>query len=485
MPMGGSYLDDKTDFNRGMPRKLIGANFTIPHNKAGSNYQSGSNTQGNNQSGTIPRGHNPSGTNPQGETLLPRRYNPSDSIPRRANHSGINPQTGTYPHSGTNQLGINLTDSQNISQGFIHHSQDSHMRFRIRPIHNTDDYDLVSASPASNTPVIKDDSSLVSASPASHTPRIVDDHSLTSSQMRNNPYFNSNRDGDPAVQSSHEEIYRRERERTWYAPPRSKTVSTSDIGGVPSSPTSSTSDIDDLPSSSFVSTSQIRGGGVPKSTSSHYTNYTKHGTDGENNSIRSARVGDLNFNYRNSYDTRPVMVRAATPLSMHTNFSKDPVVGVTDPEASHIDFNLRKNKVIQGYNTQISKLNSGKEVVLIQDPKRVGLSEWLKVKFKLYPIGEHKGVEKISLKYVDITKRKLCWHIWEKDRNKYESYEDFKKSWPEKTDIWKEMKSDVKNDLKSLINDLVNVKNPFHVDASKSSPHLEHSKHNSGKKYKS
>ncbi len=120
-----------------MPRKIIGANFTIPHNKAGSNYQSGSNTQGNNQSGsnppgnnqsgTNPRGYNPSGTNPQGETLLPSRYNPSDSNPpranpsdsnpRRANLSGINPHSG---HSGTNQHGINHTDSQNISQGFVH-----------------------------------------------------------------------------------------------------------------------------------------------------------------------------------------------------------------------------------------------------------------------------------------------------------------------------------------------------------------------------
>jgi len=65
------------------------------------------------------RGKNLAATNPQGETLLPRRYNPSASNTQRFNHSGSNPQSGTNPHSGSNQLGINLTDSQNNYPGDI------------------------------------------------------------------------------------------------------------------------------------------------------------------------------------------------------------------------------------------------------------------------------------------------------------------------------------------------------------------------------
>lgn len=130
MPIGGSTHSDvyslgverqgnnQSDTNT-LPAKNIGANYTMPHNQAGSNNQSGSNPQGNNLSGTNPLGFNPSGTNPQGETLLPRRYNPSASNPRRFNHPGVNPHSGTNPLSATNLHGSNLTDSQNISPGFI------------------------------------------------------------------------------------------------------------------------------------------------------------------------------------------------------------------------------------------------------------------------------------------------------------------------------------------------------------------------------
>lgn len=117
----------------------------------------------------------------------------------------------------------------------------------------------------------------------------------------------------------------------------------------------------------IASTSDI---GVP---SSLYTNDTKQATEADNDSIRSVVVG-ANFSSRNTYDTRPFDVRVATPLSMHSNLSTQAVVGVTDPDASHIDFGLRQHKVMQGYNTE-RKLNSSKEVVVIHDPKRVGLSE--------------------------------------------------------------------------------------------------------------
>jgi hypothetical protein len=68
---------------------------------------------------------------------------------------------------------------------------------------------------------------------------------------------------------------------------------------------------------------------------------------------------------------------------------------------------------------------------------------------------------KIYLKIHDKSKRKFYWTIWEKDRKTYSTYSEFKKEWNVDTNIWKEIKNTIKKDLKSEINELIRVKDPF------------------------
>lgn len=70
-------------------------------------------------------------------------------------------------------------------------------------------------------------------------------------------------------------------------------------------------------------------------------------------------------------------------------------------------------------------------------------------------------VECIYIKYHEIGKRKFYWNLWEKHKNDYTSYADFKKSWDPDLNIWKQIAHDVKANVKDEVRKLVEVKRPF------------------------
>lgn len=68
-------------------------------------------------------------------------------------------------------------------------------------------------------------------------------------------------------------------------------------------------------------------------------------------------------------------------------------------------------------------------------------------------------IERVYLKYHDLSKRKFYWNIWEKNRGKYESYQDFKRNWDPKTNMWDEVKKAVKKDLRDEANEFLGINN--------------------------
>ena len=77
------------------------------------------------------------------------------------------------------------------------------------------------------------------------------------------------------------------------------------------------------------------------------------------------------------------------------------------------------------------------------------------------------GIKKVENKlnstydnYKNVSKRKIYWHLWEKERSssKYNRYEDFKKDWTKDSKFWSSIGKDFKSDIKKEIKELINPK---------------------------
>lgn len=64
----------------------------------------------------------------------------------------------------------------------------------------------------------------------------------------------------------------------------------------------------------------------------------------------------------------------------------------------------------------------------------------------------------IYLKFKEIGRRKILWNIWEKHNSKYESYKHFKKSWDSNIGIWSKIRKDIRENIRSEVEDLLGVK---------------------------
>ena len=64
----------------------------------------------------------------------------------------------------------------------------------------------------------------------------------------------------------------------------------------------------------------------------------------------------------------------------------------------------------------------------------------------------------IYLKFQEIGRRKVLWNIWERHNSKYESYKHFKRSWDSNTSIWSKIRKDIRENIRTEVEDLLGVK---------------------------
>jgi len=172
----------------------------------------------------------------------------------------------------------------------------------------------------------------------------------------------------------------------------------------------------------------------------------------------------LESNYTN--DTNHATVSYTDINKPHLNvnlngYRKDADLRLFEPrQISDVDINYRKEKIIQNVHQKASVLEYTHEIVV---PKE-GMLDKLKLGFKYTGSkfsNSKSKLESIYIKYYDVSRRHFYWTIWESDRNNFDSYKDFKKSWDPKTKIWKEITSHVKRNIKDTIEDLIRINDPF------------------------
>jgi len=64
----------------------------------------------------------------------------------------------------------------------------------------------------------------------------------------------------------------------------------------------------------------------------------------------------------------------------------------------------------------------------------------------------------IYLKFQEIGRRKILWNIWEKHSIRYDSYKHFKITWDSNIGIWSKIRKDVRENIRSEVEDLLGVK---------------------------
>lgn len=127
----------------------------------------------------------------------------------------------------------------------------------------------------------------------------------------------------------------------------------------------------------------------------------------------------------------------------------------TNLSDSHINWPARR------YNVSRAFQNSGIEAQLLKEEIRVPSSKVEgKVSLGIKYLDNRSNVQSLYVKYHDIAKRKFFWKIWEKGRGNYDSYEEFKKNFDPKMNIWKEIAKATKSDLSRDVQNLLDT-NPF------------------------
>ena len=168
---------------------------------------------------------------------------------------------------------------------------------------------------------------------------------------------------------------------------------------------------------------------------------------------------------RHSTDERPIMAGTVFPEYYRQLWGS--VNGPSDVSTygKQIDWEHLRQRVNGNTSTKCHELLNGvnKEVVNVdlygpnpEYPLRIKSKNGglFKLGFRLFE-GDFDRIEKVYIKYHDITKRKLMWNIWEKNRGRFGTYYEFKSEFDPNSPIIRtiffETKSDISNELRSLI----------------------------------
>ncbi len=168
---------------------------------------------------------------------------------------------------------------------------------------------------------------------------------------------------------------------------------------------------------------------------SYYSNDTNHGT-----------VGSFNSYYSN-HTNQATVGNNPNSNNMYGNNASGSAYNYIVPYGNPSTDSSLNNGVSVNRSIDMSLISSEEFAV------RVNVQGELKLGIER--IQGESDISKIYLKYKNLSKRKFYWHLWGKNRNGFDSYAEFKRAWDPKTpvmkSIFKEVKADISNEIKKLI----------------------------------
>ena len=137
-----------------------------------------------------------------------------------------------------------------------------------------------------------------------------------------------------------------------------------------------------------------------------------------------------------------------------TNDTGHATIG-TNLSDSHVNWPARRYNVSRAIQSSMVEAQWLKEEVRVPSPNIKG-----KVSLGIRFVDTKSNIESLYVKYHDMAKRKFYWNIWEKHHGSHNSYEEFKKNFDPKMNIWKEIAKTTKSDLSKDIQSMLDS-NPF------------------------
>lgn len=136
----------------------------------------------------------------------------------------------------------------------------------------------------------------------------------------------------------------------------------------------------------------------------------------------------------------------------YTNNTNHGTIGPTR-SVSDINWDARRYRVARAFQ-DVAQPPKFKEIDISANTTRGKVSLGIEYYYS------KKNIHSLYIKYHDLTKRKFFWNIWEKGRDNYETYEEFKANFDPQMNIWREIAKTTKTDLSKEIQELLNS-NPF------------------------
>lgn len=173
-----------------------------------------------------------------------------------------------------------------------------------------------------------------------------------------------------------------------------------------------------------------------------------------NNSYNSSnnpdyQVSDNRTNYQVSKCKPEHELHLPKGKNVYSFLDKQPLVYELDAE--HYEDTISTSMNSTRFNEAIEFVRNYK--VLVDHPKH-GMLSSLSLGIKTI----NNNIVFLYIKCKEIGRRKVLWNIWDKNRGKYQSYKDFKRSWDSSTSIWSKIEKDVKDDIRIQVEELLGVK---------------------------
>ena len=119
-------------------------------------------------------------------------------------------------------------------------------------------------------------------------------------------------------------------------------------------------------------------------------------------------------------------------------------------DANHYEDTISTSLDSTNFNTHLEFVRN----FILEDYPKAGVLSNINLGVKIV----NSNIVYIYIKFKEISKRRILWTIWERDRGRYYSYEQFKTTWDSNMGVISKIRKDMKNDIRVEVEDLLGIR---------------------------